>query len=287
MHRGYISIHRKIKESWIFDNSDYLKAWIVILMEVNHSDKKVLIEGELIECNRGESVNSMQTWSDVFGKRWTRQKVRTFFKLLEKDEKVNQQGLRKTTKLSVCNYDTYQSNQPRDNQQVNQQPTNSQPTDNQQITTNNNVNNNNNGITKPVELKFDPKKYADNIEWIDNNLWIEWIDHKKKVKGAITERALKANVKTLESFGKENSYFNIEKALEKNWKDFYLEENNLFNQPQQTAKRQLKHMDGNMVQIWITEKESTELHPEGSVDNPQMIVIKNQFYFNPFHEANN
>lgn len=77
-------------------------------------------------------------------------------------------------------------------------------------------------------LKFNPKKYIDDIDWIDNDLWIEWIDHKKKVKASITERALKANVKTLEKFGKDKASFNIEKALEKNWKDFYIENNDLF-----------------------------------------------------------
>ena len=229
MNRGYISIHRKIKESWIFDNPDYFKAWIVILMEVNHSDKKVFIEGELIECKRGESLNSMQTWSDVFGKGWTRQKVRTFFKLLQKDEKINQQGLRKTTKLTVCNYDTYQSNQPRDNQQCNQEITNSQPRDNQEITTNNNYNNYNNENKEPDEPRFNPKKYSKQFDWIDDDLWIEWGDHKKKVKASITERALKANVKKLEGFGKNRSSEMIELALIKNWKDFYEEKNDLFN----------------------------------------------------------
>lgn len=197
-------------------------------MEVNHSDKKVEIEGELIECSRGQSLNSMQTWADVFGKGWTRQKVRTFFKLLEKDQKVNQQGLRKTTKLSVCNYDSYQSNQPRDNQQTNQEITNRQPTDNQEITTNNNVNNNNNEIKEPLDVKFDPKKYVDSIDWIDKDLWIEWIDNKRRVKASVTERALKANVKKLEGFGKDKSNAIIELALEKNWKDFYVESNDLF-----------------------------------------------------------
>ena len=138
---GWISIHRKIKKSWISDNSEYFKAWIFILLEVNHSDIKTIIDGELIECKRGESLNSVSTWAELFGKKWTRQKVRTFFKLLEKDKKINQQGLRKTTKLSVCNYDTYQNNQPREN-----------PQDNQEITTNNNDNNKQlNSTDKSVE----------------------------------------------------------------------------------------------------------------------------------------
>ena len=76
----------------------------------------------------------------------------------------------------------------------------------------------------PSPIKFNPKKLSEGHEWIDNDLWIEWIDHKKKVKASITERALMANIKKLEGFGKDKATANIERALEKNWKDFYLQD---------------------------------------------------------------
>ena len=132
---GWISLHRKIKKSWISDNAEYFKAWVFILLEVNHADIRTIIDGELIECKRGQSLNSISTWADLFGKGWTRQRVRTFFKLLEKDEKINQEGLRKTTKLSVCNYDTYQSSQPRDNPQKNQEKTTNNNDNKKQLNT--------------------------------------------------------------------------------------------------------------------------------------------------------
>ena len=132
---GWISLHRKIKKSWISDNAEYFKAWVFILLEVNHADIRTIIDSELIECKRGQSLNSISTWADLFGKGWTRQRVRTFFKLLEKDEKINQEGLRKTTKLSVCNYDTYQSSQPRDNPQKNQEKTTNNNDNKKQLNT--------------------------------------------------------------------------------------------------------------------------------------------------------
>lgn len=144
MSQGWIAIHRSLKDHWIWKNDQYFKAWVAILMEVNHEDQTVLIGDELIDCKRGESLNSVSTWISIFGSGWTRQKIRTFFKLLEKDQMINQQGLRKTTKISVCKYDTYQKQQPTANHQTNQQLTNSQPTANQQLTTNNNDNNYNN-----------------------------------------------------------------------------------------------------------------------------------------------
>lgn len=131
---GWIKLHRQIRSHWVFKNANYFKAWVVIISEVNHKSTKVVIEGELIECKRGQSINSLATWVKILGDDWTIQKLRTFLKLLEKDEMINTEGLRKTTRLTVCNYESYQSEQQGDNKQT----TNRQQTDNKEITTNKN-----------------------------------------------------------------------------------------------------------------------------------------------------
>lgn len=148
---GWIKLHRQIRQHWVFKDADYFKAWITILTEVNHQSTKVLIEGELIECNRGQSINSLSTWVSILGDGWTIQRLRTFFKLLEKDNMINTEGLRKTTRLTVCNYDSYQSEQQADNKEV----TNSQQTTNTQLTTNKNEKNEKNEkeITRSIELE--------------------------------------------------------------------------------------------------------------------------------------
>lgn len=115
--QGWISVHRKIRFNWIWDDPQYFKAWITILFTVNHADKKVLIQGELLECKRGQSLISLAGWGKIFGKKWTIQRVRTFFKLLEKDGMIIINGLRKTTRLTVCNYAKYQKQQQTDNMQ--------------------------------------------------------------------------------------------------------------------------------------------------------------------------
>lgn len=105
---GWIKIHRKIINNWIWDNSEYLRAWIYILITVNIEDKEVLISGELIKCSRGQSINSLQKWANLFGKNWSIQRVRTFFDLLKNQQMINTEGLHKTTRLTVCKYDDYQ-----------------------------------------------------------------------------------------------------------------------------------------------------------------------------------
>ena len=131
MENSWIKLTRGIQKHWVFDDPNYFKAWVTILLNVNFKDGKQLIEGDLIICKRGQSILSLQSWAKLFGKGWTIQKVRTFFKLLQKDNMVKQEGLRKTTRLSVCNYETYQSEQ----QTANTQLTHSQQTANTQLTT--------------------------------------------------------------------------------------------------------------------------------------------------------
>ena len=86
MNNGWIKIHRKLIDHWLFKEhrpKTKLEAWLIILLECNHSDSKVLINGTLIDCKTGQSVRSIATWSKEF--KWTYARVRSFFKLLEKD----------------------------------------------------------------------------------------------------------------------------------------------------------------------------------------------------------
>lgn len=131
MAEGFIVLSRGIFSHWVHDNSEYFRAWVDMIAFANFSDKTTVIDGELIECKRGQSVHSVKKWAEIFGKNWTEQKVRTFFKLLIKDEMISVEGLRKTTRVTILKYDTYNGCQRADNEQI----TNRQRTDNEQITT--------------------------------------------------------------------------------------------------------------------------------------------------------
>lgn len=103
---GWIRLHRSIKEHWIYNDEKKLKWWIDILLTVNHKDNSILIKGQLIECKRGQSVRSLDTWA----KDWntTKKTVSLFLKLLEKDKMIFVENLKISTRLTVCNYDSYQ-----------------------------------------------------------------------------------------------------------------------------------------------------------------------------------
>lgn len=115
---GFILLHRRVRDHWVWDDPVKLKWWLDILMECNHEGKKFNIGFDLIECNRGQTVNSLMTW----GKRWgvDISTVRRFFKLCESDHMIVTENLQKTTRLTVCNYDSY--NDPKQAKQTQSNP---------------------------------------------------------------------------------------------------------------------------------------------------------------------
>jgi hypothetical protein len=137
---GWVKLYRRSLEHWLYVEKRPLtrrEAWEDILLLVNHEESKVLLQGTLVECKRGQSLQSLNTWADHF--RWSVQKVRTFFKLLENDNMIITEGLQKTTRLTVCNYDKYQGETTDKQQTDNRQTTDKQQTNNRQITTNKNT----------------------------------------------------------------------------------------------------------------------------------------------------
>jgi len=104
---GWLKLSRDINKHWIWKDPVKLKWWVDILLTVNFSDNKINIGNELYDCKRGQSIMSLKSW----GERWNVSKdtVRNFFNLLEKDSMITHENLTKTTRITVCNYETYQS----------------------------------------------------------------------------------------------------------------------------------------------------------------------------------
>lgn len=160
MQGNWITLHRKIKDHWIYSDAEKLKAWITILIEVNHSPQKILIKNEVVEVGRGESAKSLDTWAKLFGKGWNRSKVRRFINVLKTDTMVVTIPTHNTTHLRVCNYDTYQSGRNADETQMKRR----RNADETQMTTNNNDNNGNNENNENNDKKqkrFSPPSMSD------------------------------------------------------------------------------------------------------------------------------
>lgn len=150
---GFVSIFRSIKKHWIWNDSIKFKWWIDILLTVNHTDKKVNIGYEIIDCKRGQSIQSLQTWAKQFN--CDKSKVRRFFDLLQKDKMICIESVQKTTRLTVLNYDSYQLYR-NDSETIVKRKRNGSET---KVTPNNNDNNDNNINIRQSEFKNEIKQF--------------------------------------------------------------------------------------------------------------------------------
>ena len=104
---GWIKIHRDISKHWIFQDAEKFKWWIDLLIMASHEDNKLLVGDTLIDIKRGQLVASLS----FLGSRWrvSKRTVMKFLELLESDQMCNRCTHRKVTILTICNYESYQT----------------------------------------------------------------------------------------------------------------------------------------------------------------------------------
>ena len=118
MSDGWIKLHRTLQDHWIYPKrnfSDY-EAWIDILLSVNHQEKKVKLGLQVLTCGRGESLRSIKGWANRWG--WSKAKAYRFLGLLEKEKMIVLKSETISTRLTVCNYDSYQDKRNADETQM-------------------------------------------------------------------------------------------------------------------------------------------------------------------------
>ena len=134
---GWISLHRKIKDHWIWDNPLHLKMWIYVLSRANYEDNILPFNGKLIEIKKGEFITSYKNFARDCN--CGIQQVRTFLNLCKSDSMLLTKSSHHSTHIIICNYTSYQNVQQTNNTPI----THRQHTNNTPITTENNNNNNN------------------------------------------------------------------------------------------------------------------------------------------------
>lgn len=154
---GWISLHRSIQKHWLFEEKrkfSRFEAWIDILLMVNHSDNKIILDGELVTVKRGQRVTSLRQLGERWN--WSITKVDKFLKILETDEMLSVKKDTKKTVLTVVNYDDYQDEDSKKRHRNNSEKTVKRHRNNTEKTqkkTNNNDNKENNENNENNEKK--------------------------------------------------------------------------------------------------------------------------------------
>ena len=103
---GWIKIYREITRHWIFQDAEKFKWWIDLLLMASHEDCRVMVKGELASLKRGQLTVSLSFLSARWGR--SKEKVLNFLRLLESDHMIERNSDRKSTTITICNYDSYQ-----------------------------------------------------------------------------------------------------------------------------------------------------------------------------------
>lgn len=180
---GWISLYRSVKKHWIFENDKYFKWWVIMLFEVNHSEKKFNRYYEIHTIKKGQSVNSLRTWSELF--KTTPKTVSKFFTLLEKDSMISLEKIGKGKQaLSLVTIENYTQYQRQSKQDLPQGGNKEETESKQDLPTNNNGNkdNNDNKVNKIEDRKSDfykilsPYSVDYSVELV-NKFFDYWSEH--------------------------------------------------------------------------------------------------------------
>ena len=193
---GWIKLHRKFVEWEWFNVDEMVKLFIYLLLTANHEATK----WRGIEIKRGQLLTGRKSLHDKT--KISEQTLRTCLSRLEKTGEINLKSTNKYTIITICNYESYQSNQPTTNQLTNQQLTNDQPTTNQQLTTNKNdkkEKNDNNDKNIPPKIE-DVKIYCqERNNKVDSEKWYNFYSAKGWMIGKNKMKDWKAAVRTWEN----------------------------------------------------------------------------------------
>ncbi len=135
MHRGFITLHRKIIEWEWYSDTNVFRVFTHLILTANWEPKKW--QGILV--NRGQKVTSIQHIAEETG--LTPQCVRTAINKLKLTGELTSKSTNKYTVVTLTNYDLYQKKENELTSNLTSELTNGQQTDNKQLTTTKQYNN--------------------------------------------------------------------------------------------------------------------------------------------------
>lgn len=222
---GWISLHRKLQEHWLWQEKRVFskaEAWIDIIWTVNHSANTVLIGNITLKCERGESLLSLESWA----KRWnwkTRKRVLNFLRTLEENEMIIVKSETVTTRITVLNYDTYQ---PQGNAKETQRKRRGNAKETQR-NTNNNDNNENKENNEIHELQKFISENLKNVSKMQQQLTYEEAERLESKYGLETIKEMLQKMNNYKPLNKNNISVNqtAQNWLNKDLKNGYKQQN--------------------------------------------------------------
>lgn len=144
---GYIALHRKIIDSWIWQDPEFYRLWSYCLIKASFKEREIFLGQQIVKLNPGQFVIGREKLEEAMniGLKNKRTAV-TWWRRLQKLEKAQMLNIKSYNKFSVVtieNWGFYQGSDIENEQQNEQQTNNKRTTDVQQTITNNKDNKDN------------------------------------------------------------------------------------------------------------------------------------------------
>ena len=185
---GWYKMYRGWMDDALFDSDPFCKraAWEYLIHEAAYDDHDQWFNGQSITVRRGQFVVSERRLSTAW--RWDRQRVRTFLRQLERDQKLTRELTHGVTLLNIRNYERFQGCGPSD------KPAD-KPRTNPELTHNIRKEE---GKEEKKEEKKEKKEGWILPSWIDVEAWKNWEAYRREIKKPMTDRIRNGCVKVLE-----------------------------------------------------------------------------------------
>lgn len=155
---GWIKLHRRVLDHWLFrEDREFSRweAWEYLLLKANFERREFLFGGEKVTCERGQFITSIVKLSEIWG--WSRKKTTMFLDLLEEEQMIVTERSNKRTGVTICNYDKYQSDEQQEDTAEEQQKSSKGASEEHKIR----INKNNKEIKKE---KPAPRELLDQVQ---------------------------------------------------------------------------------------------------------------------------
>lgn len=105
---GWIKLHRGIMTNLFWREKPFSRgqAWVDLLCLARFKDEKIVVKGQVVLVKRGSYLTSDIKLCERWG--WSRNKVRAYLNLLEKEGMIEKKGTPLGTLVSLVNYGLYQ-----------------------------------------------------------------------------------------------------------------------------------------------------------------------------------
>jgi hypothetical protein len=230
---GYINLHRTLLDSMIFSSQTGLKIWIWLLLKASYRKRHVSLK-----IGKGETTVTIERGQLLFGRYKAEEElcidgstIYRWIKKLEENGMISIESSNQYSIITICNYDTYQTEneikeQPKNSRvTTNEQQMNSRRTASEQQVNTYNKDNKVNKVNKDNNIdtikSFDFKKAFIDLD-VDVKILEDWLKVRKAKKAVNTQSAFNSVKKKMEASGKSfNECVTI--SAEKSWAGFDIE----------------------------------------------------------------